>query len=321
MGAGSDESCRAALEAMAAGRPVVAARGGRAARTRWSHGETGLLVDDDRPESVRAPCARSSPIPAVARRHGRGGRERRASRTRHARSAHAASRWRRCYRHSGSSTAACEAEPQRPAVRVSTSCRAGGGRRTRTGPRGSAPSSSGPGTTTTLVCKAGSRGPRHRSRARRAASSGIETLALSRAASRPASDARDLRALLALAARAPTSSTSIAARSTGSPRIANRLSPRAAAPRAHAPHRPADPAARPEPLALRPGDRPRRHGDRGHPPPVSSRRAVPRRRVVALPGGVDVERFRPGRRRRRPSPRAAAAAGRPARRPRRRASA
>lgn len=51
MAAGSDDSCRAALEAMAAGCPVVARRVGALPET-VVHGETGLLVDDDRPESV-----------------------------------------------------------------------------------------------------------------------------------------------------------------------------------------------------------------------------------------------------------------------------
>jgi glycosyltransferase involved in cell wall biosynthesis len=51
MGAGSDESCRAALEAMAAGRPVVARRVGALPET-VVNGETGLLLDDDRPETV-----------------------------------------------------------------------------------------------------------------------------------------------------------------------------------------------------------------------------------------------------------------------------
>jgi glycosyltransferase involved in cell wall biosynthesis len=51
MGTGSDESCRAALEAMAAGRPVVARRVGALPET-VVNGETGLLVDDDGPEAV-----------------------------------------------------------------------------------------------------------------------------------------------------------------------------------------------------------------------------------------------------------------------------
>jgi glycosyltransferase involved in cell wall biosynthesis len=51
MAAGSDESCRAALEAMAAARPVIARRVGALPET-VVHGETGLLIDDDRPESV-----------------------------------------------------------------------------------------------------------------------------------------------------------------------------------------------------------------------------------------------------------------------------
>ena len=51
MAAGSDESCRAALEAMAAARPVIARRVGALPET-VEHGETGLLIDDDEPESV-----------------------------------------------------------------------------------------------------------------------------------------------------------------------------------------------------------------------------------------------------------------------------
>jgi len=51
MGAGSDESCRAALEAMAAGRPVVAPRIGALADA-VEHGVTGLLVDEPREEAV-----------------------------------------------------------------------------------------------------------------------------------------------------------------------------------------------------------------------------------------------------------------------------
>ena len=56
MGAGSDESCRAALEAMAAGRPVVARRVGALPDT-VVHGETGMLVGEDRAESVAAALA------------------------------------------------------------------------------------------------------------------------------------------------------------------------------------------------------------------------------------------------------------------------
>jgi glycosyltransferase involved in cell wall biosynthesis len=53
MAAGSDESCRAVLEAMASARPVVARRVGALPET-IVHGETGLLIDDDRPEGVAA---------------------------------------------------------------------------------------------------------------------------------------------------------------------------------------------------------------------------------------------------------------------------
>jgi len=51
MAPGSDDSCRAALEAMAAARPVVARALGALPET-VAHGETGFLVEDDRPEAV-----------------------------------------------------------------------------------------------------------------------------------------------------------------------------------------------------------------------------------------------------------------------------
>jgi glycosyltransferase involved in cell wall biosynthesis len=75
MRAGSDESCRAALEAMAAGRPVVARRVG-ALPDAVVHGMTGLLVDDDRPESVAAALRELLAEPARARAMGEAGRAR-----------------------------------------------------------------------------------------------------------------------------------------------------------------------------------------------------------------------------------------------------
>jgi phosphatidylinositol alpha-1,6-mannosyltransferase len=75
MGAGSDESCRAALEAMAAGRPVVGRRVGALPET-VVHGVTGLLVDDDRPESVAAALRTLVAQPERAAAMGRAGRER-----------------------------------------------------------------------------------------------------------------------------------------------------------------------------------------------------------------------------------------------------
>jgi glycosyltransferase involved in cell wall biosynthesis len=75
MGAGSDESCRAALEAMAAGRPVVARRVG-ALSDAVHHGATGLLLDDDRPESVEAALRALLADPARARAMGEAGRRR-----------------------------------------------------------------------------------------------------------------------------------------------------------------------------------------------------------------------------------------------------
>jgi phosphatidylinositol alpha-1,6-mannosyltransferase len=75
MGAGSDESCRAALEAMAAGRPVVGRRVGALPET-VVHGVTGLLVDDDRPESVASALRALVAEPERAAAMGRAGRER-----------------------------------------------------------------------------------------------------------------------------------------------------------------------------------------------------------------------------------------------------
>jgi glycosyltransferase involved in cell wall biosynthesis len=73
MAAGSDESCRAVLEAMAAGRPVVARRVGALPET-VAHGETGLLADDDRAESVAAALAAILRDPERARAMGRAAR-------------------------------------------------------------------------------------------------------------------------------------------------------------------------------------------------------------------------------------------------------
>ncbi len=75
VGAGSDESCRAALEAMAAGRPVVARRVGALPDT-VAHGETGLLLDEERPESVERALAALAEDPPRAQRMGEAGRRR-----------------------------------------------------------------------------------------------------------------------------------------------------------------------------------------------------------------------------------------------------
>ncbi len=75
LGAGSDESCRAALEAMAAGRAVVGRRVAALPET-VVHGVTGLLVDDERPESVAAALRALIAEPERARAMGRAGRER-----------------------------------------------------------------------------------------------------------------------------------------------------------------------------------------------------------------------------------------------------
>jgi L-malate glycosyltransferase len=74
LGAGSDESCRAALEAMAAGRPVVAARVG-ALPDAVVHEETGLLVDV-KPDNVAAAIERLLANPGERRAMGEAGRSR-----------------------------------------------------------------------------------------------------------------------------------------------------------------------------------------------------------------------------------------------------
>jgi phosphatidylinositol alpha-1,6-mannosyltransferase len=75
MAAGSDESCRAALEAMAAARPVIARRVGALPET-VVHGETGFLIDDDRPESVAHALETILEDPARGAAMGRAGRAR-----------------------------------------------------------------------------------------------------------------------------------------------------------------------------------------------------------------------------------------------------
>jgi glycosyltransferase involved in cell wall biosynthesis len=75
MAAGSDDSCRAALEAMAAARPVVACRVGALPET-VVDGETGLLVDGDRPEAVATALAAILRDRVRAQAMGRAGRRR-----------------------------------------------------------------------------------------------------------------------------------------------------------------------------------------------------------------------------------------------------
>jgi L-malate glycosyltransferase len=75
MAAGSDESCRAALEAMAAGRPVVARAVGALPET-VVDGETGLLVGDDSAHAVAVALGAILGDPARARAMGELGRRR-----------------------------------------------------------------------------------------------------------------------------------------------------------------------------------------------------------------------------------------------------
>jgi glycosyltransferase involved in cell wall biosynthesis len=74
LGAGSEESCRAVLEAMAVGRPVVAAPVGALPET-VVDGETGWLVPPE-PDAVAAAIARTLADPALATRMGAAGRRR-----------------------------------------------------------------------------------------------------------------------------------------------------------------------------------------------------------------------------------------------------
>jgi phosphatidylinositol alpha-1,6-mannosyltransferase len=75
MAPGSDDSCRAALEAMAAARPVVARAVGALPET-VAHGETGLLVEDERPEAVASALRAVLADRTRAREMGAAGRRR-----------------------------------------------------------------------------------------------------------------------------------------------------------------------------------------------------------------------------------------------------
>jgi glycosyltransferase involved in cell wall biosynthesis len=75
MAAGSDESCRAALEAMAAGRPVVARHVGALPET-VVDGGTGLLLGDATPAALAAALAEILGDPARARAMGLAGQRR-----------------------------------------------------------------------------------------------------------------------------------------------------------------------------------------------------------------------------------------------------
>jgi glycosyltransferase involved in cell wall biosynthesis len=75
VGAGSDESCRAALEAMAAARAVVARRVGALQET-VIHGETGLLLEAREPAALGHAIAELLADPARARAMGQAARRR-----------------------------------------------------------------------------------------------------------------------------------------------------------------------------------------------------------------------------------------------------
>jgi glycosyltransferase involved in cell wall biosynthesis len=75
MAAGSDESCRAALEAMAAGRPVVARHVGALPET-VVDGQTGLLLGEASPDALAEALATILGDPARARAMGEAGRRR-----------------------------------------------------------------------------------------------------------------------------------------------------------------------------------------------------------------------------------------------------
>jgi len=78
LGSGSDESCRAALEAMAGGRPVVAARTA-ALPDAVVDGETGLLVDGASADDVASAIERLLADPETRRAMGEAGRRRAAA--------------------------------------------------------------------------------------------------------------------------------------------------------------------------------------------------------------------------------------------------
>ncbi|HLC42898.1 MAG TPA: glycosyltransferase [Methylomirabilota bacterium] len=75
MGAGSDESCRAALEAMAVGTPVVSRAVGALPDT-VIDGETGFLLDEEDPDRLSRLLQRLLENPETARQMGRTGRRR-----------------------------------------------------------------------------------------------------------------------------------------------------------------------------------------------------------------------------------------------------
>jgi glycosyltransferase involved in cell wall biosynthesis len=75
MGAGSEESCRAVLEAMAAGCPVVAARVGALPDT-IVHGETGFLLAEPTPDALAEALALVLSDRALARAMGAASRRR-----------------------------------------------------------------------------------------------------------------------------------------------------------------------------------------------------------------------------------------------------
>jgi glycosyltransferase involved in cell wall biosynthesis len=74
MSAGSDESCRAALEAMAAGRPVVARRAGALPEI-VRHGTTGLLLDGEDARHVAGALGALLAAPDTAQAMGAAGRQ------------------------------------------------------------------------------------------------------------------------------------------------------------------------------------------------------------------------------------------------------
>ena len=315
LGAGSDESCRAALEAMAAGRPVVARRVGALPET-VVHGVTGLLVDDERPESVEA-----------ALRWPRWRRSRRRGARRMGRAPGAVERCASAFgsgaapTRSGGRRSGCPGPARRARERGAmkilqiVSCR-GWSSDAYWAARVSVELERA-GHDVTLVCKRGSRGPRHRAARGRRASAGSRPwpwrAASSRSATPPTCGGSSSGSPEA------TWSTSIAARSTGWP-----PSPTACrTPRPLVRTRHIVQPVRPHALnrwLYGTGHRAGRHGDRGHPPPDSGRRPRSRARwwrcrAASTPSGSARPRRGPASARR-----AWAAARRPAHRPRRRAS-
>ena len=244
MGAGSDESCRAALEAMAAGRPVVARRIG-ALPEAVEHGSPVCWWTTSDPESVEAALATLAGDPERARRMGEAGRHRAVetfSPEHHAEEVEA------IYLEILARRSRALVEDSSPHVvpGMVLGCLLGGSPERGAGARRSSTSSS-----------PAAAAPRTRviEKARAAGARRIETLKLRRGL-KPASDAADVKRL-----REWLPEIDVVHAHRGKEHwlaaVANRLVEDTAAPRAHPSHRAARAGPRAEPMAVPEGHGPR----------------------------------------------------------------